>query len=65
MKRKLIGIAVDVLLIALVFCLTDTVVLGVLRTESIWIELGVYLVFYAAVYGIKCGIVLLWRKRRR
>lgn len=65
MKGKIIGIAVDVLLIALVFFLTDTVVIKWLRTENIWIELGIYLGFYATVYGIKAGIVFLWRKMGR
>ncbi len=63
MKNKIIGAVVDVLLIALAFFITDTVMFKVLCTEDMWIELGIYILSYAALFGIKWGIVTLWKRR--
>ena len=63
--KKIIGIAVDILLIAVVFAITDHLVLNVIKTESIWIELGIYVVFYGVVFGAKSGIMYLWKRSKK
>lgn len=62
MKKKIIGIIVDILLITMVFSVTDTVLRKVFHSESLWLELGIYLVLYAIVFGCKRGIVILWNR---
>ena len=59
MKKKVIGILVDALLIGMIFSITDIVALQVFHSKSIWLELGLYIVFYAIVFGSKKGIMLL------
>lgn len=60
--RKVIHIAIDVLLIALVFALTDILLLQVFHSESLWLELGIYIVLYGIVFGAKWGVTLLWNR---
>lgn len=62
MKKKIIGIIIDILLIMVVFTVTDSVLLKVFHSESIWLELGIYIVFYAIVFGSKKGIAILWNR---
>ena len=64
MKKKIMDIVVDIVLITGVFMATDGVVTHLLRSENIWLELGVYAVFYAIVFGAKAGIAYLWKKRK-
>ena len=61
-KKKIINIIVDILLIGTVFSVTETVLLKVFHSESIWLELGIYIVFYAIVFGSKRGIMILWNR---
>lgn len=58
------NIIVDIALITVVFMATDGVVTHLLHSENIWLELGVYAVFYAIVFGVKAGIAYLWKKRK-
>ena len=62
MKKKITNLAVDLLLITLAFWATDMTVMHVTHSESMWAELGVYVVFYAIVFGAKRGIIYLWKK---
>lgn len=62
MKRKIIDIIVDILLIGTVFSVTDIVHREVFHSENLWLELGIYIVLYAMVFGTKSGIVLLWKR---
>ena len=62
MKKKIIDIIVDILLIGTVFSVTDIVLREVFHSESLWLELGIYIVLYAIVFGAKSGIVLLWKR---
>lgn len=62
MKKKIIDIIVDILLIGTVFSVTDIVMLKVFHSENIWLELGIYIVFYAIVFGSKRGIIILWKR---
>lgn len=64
MKKRIINTIVDIALITVVFMATDGVVMHLLHSESIWLELGVYAVFYAVVFGAKAGVVYLWKKRK-
>lgn len=60
--KKIISIAVDIILIGVVFFVTDTVVLRVLETSNVWLELCVYLAIYALVFGAKSGTIALWKR---
>ena len=53
MKKKIINIIVDGLLIGAVFSVTETVLLKVFHSENFWLEFGIYIVFYAIVFGCK------------
>lgn len=64
MKRKIFNIITDIVLIAAAFALTDYVMLCVIGSENIWLELGVYIVFYAAVFGIKSGVLYLYHRMK-
>ena len=63
-KMRILNAAVDILLIGVVFAVTDWMMLQLLRSENLWLELGIYLVLYAAVFGAKKGIVYLWKHRK-
>lgn len=60
MKKKIISRTIDILLIMVVFYVKDIVLLKVFHSENRWFDLGIYIVFYAIVFGAKSGIVLLW-----
>ena len=62
MKKKIIGILVDIILFGIVFGVTDAVLLKVFHSESFWLELGIYLVLYTIAFGTKRGIIILWNK---
>ena len=62
MKKKIIGILVDIILFSIVFGVTDAVLLKVFHSENFWLELGIYIVFYAIVFGCKREIVILWNR---
>ena len=63
MKKKIINVVIDILLIAVVFSFTEIVLLDVFHSESMWLELGIYIVMYGMVFGAKRGIVYLWKKK--
>lgn len=62
MKKKVLNIVIDVLLIAMVFGVTDIMMIKVFNSENLWFELGIYIVFYGIVFGGKSGIVYLWKR---
>ena len=62
--KKIINIIVDIILIAVVFSVTDIMMIKVFHSENLWLELGIYIVFYGLVFGAKSGIVYLLRKKR-
>lgn len=62
MKKKIIDIIVDILLMGTIFSVTDIVMLKVFHSENIWLELGIYIVFYAVFFGSKRGIIILWNR---
>ena len=63
MKKKIKDFAVDFLLIAVIFAVTDYVTLKVFHSESFWLEMGTYVVLYGIVFGGKRAIVNLWKRR--
>lgn len=65
MKRKIINIVIDIILIAAVFAITDHLMLNVIKSDSLWIELGIYIVFYGIVFGAKRGIIYLWKRSKK
>ena len=62
--RKIIVIAIDIILIMVVFSATDHLMLKVIKSESIWLELGIYLLFYAVAFGAKGCIKYLWKRSK-
>ena len=63
--KKIVNIVIDIILITTVFAVTDHLMLNIIKSESIWIELGIYIVFYGIVFGTKSGIVYLWKRSKR
>lgn len=66
MKKKIINIIVDILLIMVVFAITDALVLNVFHSEKMWLELLIYVILYGIAYGIvfgsKHGLTILWKR---
>ena len=65
MKRKIYNTIVDILLITVVFAVTDGVMIHMFHSENLWLELGIYIVLYGIVFGTKSGIVYLWKKTKQ
>ena len=63
--KKTVGIVIDIILIAVVFAITDHLMLNVIKSDSLWIELGIYIVFYGIVFGAKRGIIYLWKRSKK
>ena len=61
-KKKIFNFIVDVLLIGIVFSITDAVSLKVFDSENFWLELGIFLVLYTIAFGTKRGIIILWNR---
>lgn len=62
MKKKISNTIIEIFLIAAVFAVTDLMMLNVFQSESIWLELGIYIVLYGIVFGAKSGILYLWKR---
>ncbi len=60
--KKIINAVIDIILIAVVFAVTDIMLIKVFHSENLWLELGVYIVLYGIVFGAKKGIVYLWNR---
>lgn len=58
-------IALDIILITAVIYFTDFLRLKVLHSESFWLEIGLYILFYSAVFGAKRGISAALKKRKK
>lgn len=58
-------IALDIILITAVIYFTDLLRLKVLHSESFWLEIGLYILFYSAVFGAKRGISAALKKRKK
>lgn len=59
------NIALDIILITAVIYFTDLLRLKVLHSESFWLEIGLYILFYSAVFGAKRGISAALKKRKK
>ena len=62
MKMKFIDIIVDLILITIIFCLTDIITTHVIHNNIMWVDLGVYVLLYGMFFGLKKVITLLWVK---
>lgn len=65
MKKKILDIVVDLLLITVTFMLTDWAMLHVLHSEKFILEMFVYVVFYALLFGAKHLVLSAWEKHRK
>lgn len=63
--KKIIDIAVDIVLFAVVFSITDYLMLNVIKSVNLWLELGIYIVFYGIVFSCKSCIMYLWKRHRK
>lgn len=64
LKRKVINIIIDLVLITGIFALVDILSIKVFRSESIWLHIGLYIMLYIAVFGVKSGIVVLLKRKK-
>lgn len=62
--KKIIDFVVDIALFTAVFTITDYLMVNVIKSESLWLEFGIYVVLYGIVFGCKSGIVYLWKRHR-
>lgn len=53
MKKRIINTVVDILLIAVIFAVTDAIMSKVFRSDKMWLELIVYVVLYGIAFGSK------------
>ncbi|MBE5887151.1 MAG: hypothetical protein E7284_12235 [Lachnospiraceae bacterium] len=65
MKNKIINCVVVLVLITIVFATTDYVVGNVFESESLWLELCIYIIMYGIMFGIKNGIVYLMKRNKK
>ncbi len=63
--KKIFRIIIDLVLITGVFASVDMLSLNVFHRESIWLDIGLYIVLYIAVFGTKRGIIFLWNRKKR
>ena len=64
-KKKIVNFVVDLLLIAIAFSVTDFVLLNLFETENGLLELGIYLVCYALLFGAKKGVEILYLRLKQ
>lgn len=64
MRKKIIGIVIDILLLTGIFALVDILSVKVFHSESIWLDVGLYIALYVFVFGIKRGIVFLFNRKK-
>lgn len=62
MKKKIVGIFVDILLFMAVFSATEYLLQHLFHSERLFLELVIYMVFYGIAFGAKSGIVALWKR---
>lgn len=65
MKKRIINTVVDILLIAVIFAVTDAIMSNVFRSDKMLLELMVYVVLYGIVFGSKWAISKLWILRKK
>ena len=65
MKTRITNSIIDIILIAVALIGADYLMTNTIQSENFWLELGIYLVLYAVVFGSKRGIVNLWNRRRK
>ena len=63
-KKRILNTVIDILLITVAFGITDIFMQKVFCSENGWLEVGIYIVLYAVIFGAKSGIVHLWKKRK-
>ena len=65
MKRRIINAVVDILLIMIVFSITDLLMEKVFQSDKMLLELMVYIAVYALVFGAKSLVMRLWSKKTK
>ena len=65
MKRRIINAVVDILLIMIVFSITDLLMEMVFQSDKMLLELMVYIAVYALVFGAKSLVMRLWSKKTK
>lgn len=65
MNKKIINIIIDISLIAVTFAVTDQLSLKVVTAESIWFDVGIYVVLYGIAFGAKSGVIYLLKRSEK
>ena len=63
-KRKIVNTIIDIILVAVALAVADQLTLKVIKSQSFWLEMGIYLVLYIIIFGVKKAIVCLWNRRK-
>ncbi len=63
--KKIINIVIDIILFTVVFCITDYLMMDVIKSDNLWLELGIYILLYGFTFGSKSGIVNLWTQHKK
>lgn len=64
MVKKTINFIIDIVLIAVVFAGTDLLMAKVFNSDNLFIEVLMYILFYAIAFGAKWLVCYLWRKSK-
>ena len=64
MRKKIIGVVIDILLLTGIFALVDILSVKVFHSESIWPDVCLYIALYVFVFGIKRAIVFLFNRKK-
>lgn len=63
MKRKVINVIIDLAMLVGVFAIVDILAMKVFHSENVWLDIGLYTAAYIVVFGIKRGIIVLWKRK--
>ena len=60
MNDKLKYVLSNLIPITLVFYITNVITIDIFKSESLWLNLGIYILVYIVVFGIKKGLFIIW-----
>ena len=65
MKNKILNFIIDIILITIVFGITDVMMIKVFHSEKIWLELCIYIVLYGMFFGSKYMITKYFANKKK
>ena len=60
MNDKLKYVLSNLIPITFVFYITNVITIDILKSENLWLNLGIYVLIYIIVFGIKKGLFIIW-----